>query len=447
MSLMPNQIGTGALRWRALGAATALLLAVVGVGAPPAQARADGAGQDFAPVGTPLSASALAPASITARDATDASPTHYYVWDQVTARYTGPRDAHGVVTTDVRYGRPPAYNTVAVAEWALHFYENWLHTGRRAEYDDFLVQARWLRTAMDSQGRFPYRYRHIGRGISPPWYSAMAQGLAISVFVRAHSATGQDSYIVAAQKAVRPFANDVRHGGVVTAGGAWLEEYPDARHVLNGSIFAAFGLWDLMRVTGRVDPAAGSTPTLAETTFATFTANLGRSLYRYESRGAILYEIGGGFSRIPYYDLHLRQLRALAQVTGDARFSDTATRWATRFRAYPGPVIELSRPPGRAAGYRTVTGKVRFLYSTYYGKAPRAVIRRLNKDGTTTRMGSALVRYGAAGDIGWFSWAAPASRRTTTYRVTIDAQPHTGDSRFDYRQRSTATITVPGTLR
>jgi hypothetical protein len=350
--------------------------------------------------------------------------------------------------TNVGYGRPLVYNAVATAEWALHFYENWLHTGRRAEYVDFLVQARWLRASMDSRGRFPYRYAHIGRDIHPPWYSAMAQGLAISVFVRAHSATGDDAYIAAAQKAAGPFGRDVSRGGVVTSAGAWLEEYPDSHHVLNGSIFAAFGLWDLMRVTGRVTPAAHSVPTLAETTFKTFTANLARNLHKYESRGAILYELGGAqFSRIPYYDLHLRQLRALAQLTGDTRFSDTSTRWSTMFRAYPDPAIELSRTAHRAAGYRVVTGKVRFLYRTYYGKAPRATIRRLNRDGTSTRMATIVMKYGATGETGWFSWTAPAGRHSATYRVTVVAQPHTGQARFDYVQHATASVTIPGTQR
>jgi hypothetical protein len=386
--------------------------------------------------------------SIMAKDASDATLSHYYVWDGVTAAYRGPRDRHGVILTPLGTHGQIVYNPVAVAEWGIHHYENWLHTGKVSERTAFLAQAKWLRDVMDSKGRFPYRYLHFVRGIKPPWYSAMAQGLGISVLLRAYQATGDISYMRAADRAVWPFGRDVQRGGVVTGGGKWLEEYPDSKHVLNGSIFAAFGLWDMMRVQGRAVVSAESTatPTQAEGVWDAFTSNLALHLSSYESRGAILYELGGAhFSRIPYYDVHVRQLRALAQITGDTRFSDTASSWAGEFRAYPAPVIGLASRPRRAAGYRCVSGKVRFLYLDYYGRRPRAVIRLVGAGGATTRVASVPMSYGASREVAWFRWLAPVSTRAATYRVTIDKQPSTGYRALDYPQHSSMTFTISGT--
>ena len=399
---------------------------------------------------TPSSAGSTSFASgrsnLLALDATDATPSHYYLWCGVTAPYLGPRDKKGVVMTALGAHRPLAYNPTAIAEWGIHFYENWLHTGKRAERSDFLVQASWLRGAMDSMGRFPYRYAHIDRGIKPPWYSAMAQGIGTSVLLRAYVATGDTSYLAAAKRAVGPFGRDVKRGGVVTAGGAWLEEYPDSYHVLNGSVFAALGLWDMMRVTGRAAPSeTTATPTLAESVWTTYTANLAANLGKYESRGAILYEQRADhFCHTKYFDLHLRQLKVLTQLTGDRRFSDTAARWASGFHAYPDPEITVALRPGGKHGHLQMFGTVRYLYSFYYGVRPHAVVSLVAQNAPTIRKAEIVMQYAPSGQTASFAWLPPATSQDATYVVNVAEQPVTPDRRYDYTQTSEATLTIAG---
>lgn len=94
--------------------------------------------------------------------------------------------------------------------------------------------------------------------MTAPWYSAMAQGQAMSAFVRLHGVTGKQRYADAAMQLFASFTN-LRSGGgpwtvdVDSDGYLWFEEYakhPGADRALNGHIFAIYGLYDYFRTTG-----------------------------------------------------------------------------------------------------------------------------------------------------------------------------------------------------
>ena len=129
----------------------------------------------------------------------------------------------------------------------------------------------------------------------------------------------------------------VSRGGVTVRDGygLWLEEYPDtpSSHVLNGAMFALFGVYDLVRVTGDAD-AADVLSQAART--------LALSLPRYQRSGAILYQLTGENYAFDYEIIHLKQLRALGAfpgLAGAVTFRSTAALWASSFRSYPLPKI------------------------------------------------------------------------------------------------------------
>ena len=384
----------------------------------------------------PRSAATLA--KLEAQDALDSTPSRYYVWDNITAPYTGPRDPQGVVMIRLGAKRPLAYNPTATGEWAIHFYENWLYTGSQADLADFLVQARWLRDHMDSSGRFAYGYAHVDRGIKAPWHSAMAQGIGTSVLLRAWETTKKHSFLAAAKRAVEPFSKNVADGGVVTEGGKWLEEYPDSHHVLNGSMFAAFGLYDMIRVTR--DPEATRV-------WTTFTRNLADNLYQYENNGSILYELRPGAVAQPrYFDLHLRQLRALALLTGDERFAMTADRWSKSLHAVPDPTIKVALDPPLASRPTTVVGTVLFEYEKYDGPEAHVVITPLGS-GSKALPVVVPVRRGSTDATGSFTWNPPASDDAVSYAFGLAEPTETPDIDYDYVKHAQATITIPASTR
>lgn len=316
------------------------------------------------PAEEPLGVSSLGAAEqLWSQDTTDSTPSHYYTWCKSGSFYDhNPRDAAGVVMVQYPDLPAPQYNPVTIASYALNYHELWLHDGNVAARDVFLLHASWLRDqGMDSQGRYAYTFA-TERGPAP-WYSAMAQGMAISAMARAYVYTGDASYLTAANKAFQPFKKNLGDGGVVSQDGAWLEEYPDGYHVLNGSVFAMWGLWDLARISG--DPAALPL-------FEKSSENLAANLSKFESEGAILYELRAErFAHPTYHLLHIRQLRALSVLTGDAKFEQYASRWEKDFRAYPAPQFTVRKRylSSRGLGV-TLTGSVKYLFRAYFDDPP-----------------------------------------------------------------------------
>ena len=271
--------------------------------------------------------------------ADDSGPVlgHYYTDRAPTylANQKLPKDANGIVMVKYADFTSPVYNPVTVAQYAIGAYDRYLETGDATVRADFLKHADWLcESSMDSRGRFPYKWPYAPRALTPPWYSGMAQGLGISALLRAYQLTGHESYLTCAKKAFEPFKYTVAEGGVVTVTSEdlWLEEYAEARpkQVLNGSIFAMWGIWDLYRVTGSAT---------AKAKFDRATETLKAHLGDYESAGYVLYERCPGHYANAYFDLHVRQLRSLTGITGDIAFANRGDRWSL---IPPNPTVDPS---------------------------------------------------------------------------------------------------------
>lgn len=116
---------------------------------------------------------------------------------------------------------------------------------------------------------FPYGFDfahavHTGVDYTAPWYSGMAQGEVISLFVQLAGldevcAEDRARYMAAADGALASLqlvtAGDPWCANVDGAGYFWIQEYPGAVHgagdyTYNGMIFAMFGLYDYWAATG-----------------------------------------------------------------------------------------------------------------------------------------------------------------------------------------------------
>jgi heparosan-N-sulfate-glucuronate 5-epimerase len=87
------------------------------------------------------------------------------------------------------------------------------------------------------------------------WVSAMYQGQAISLYLRAAQLFDNPIYISTAEKVFEYFKYEFSEGGATIIdkkGNIWLEEYPSSNpsYVLNGFIYSLFGVVDLYRATG-----------------------------------------------------------------------------------------------------------------------------------------------------------------------------------------------------
>jgi hypothetical protein len=164
-------------------------------------------------------------------------------------------------------------------------------------------------------------------GMYAPWVSAMAQGQAMSALLRAWQLTGDPRYRASAERALRAFEIPLDEDGVRCegpGGGVWFAEYPKQAtpRVLNGHIYALYGLWDLYR-------AAGSEP--ARELWQQGLDALRAGLDQFDAGDWSHYCVPVGRPRLRaplrYHLVHVRQMKQLYATTGDPQFQQMAARW------------------------------------------------------------------------------------------------------------------------
>jgi heparosan-N-sulfate-glucuronate 5-epimerase len=149
----------------------------------------------------------------------------------------------------------------------------------------------------------------------------------IALLTQLHEVTGNSEYLASATAAVRAFDVPMRDGGVryVDDGSVWFEEYahPEAipSHILNGHIFALFGLDYFADHTG--DQLAAR---LRDEGIAAVRANI----HKFDGGNGMLYDLLLRHVRDVHHYHHginVRGLYWMASHTGDDYFR----YWADRF--------------------------------------------------------------------------------------------------------------------
>lgn len=112
---------------------------------------------------------------------------------------------------------------------------------------------------------FPYHFSHdVGElRMGTPWYSGMAQGMMTSVFVNLFETTGGEEWKKLAAQTIKSFDQPKTDTGpwfynvkvLENKKFVYYEEYPaladeQNAHVVNGHIYALYGLYDYYRITG-----------------------------------------------------------------------------------------------------------------------------------------------------------------------------------------------------
>lgn len=263
--------------------------------------------------------------------AADPESLHYHVYSDRLFFEVMELDPDGI---PVQRGRTFAgvHNPAYVAWYGLMRLERFLRGRDPAGCRAFLAQAEWLLAHAvrrdDGAVVWPYTldWQEGACRLRAPWICAMAQGLAMSVLVRAHRLTGGADLLALARAATRVFDRDVEDGGVRTReqGHALYEEYP-ARplpRVLDGFLFSLLGLHDV--AVALDDPAVRAL-------LADGLGGLAHRLPAWDYRGKWSWYGTHGFLCPPHYNrLNGALLGALARVTGHPGLDGYAERWDPR---------------------------------------------------------------------------------------------------------------------
>ncbi|CDW53487.1 D glucuronyl C5 epimerase [Trichuris trichiura] len=204
-----------------------------------------------------------------------------------------------------------------------------------AHLDNFFDTANWLVKHQDSFGGWPVPVKRVFASnllsLEPGWYSAMAQGHAMSVLCRAFLLTKKQVYLLAARRAAEIFARNASSGGILNyflSTVPWYEEYPTipGTFVLNGFIYSLIGLYDLMTCTKNDQKISEL--------YRRGLQSLNALLPLFDTGSGSLYDLrhvalqtAPNVARWDYHSVHIFQLLWLYAIEGDKLYSTTADRW------------------------------------------------------------------------------------------------------------------------
>jgi hypothetical protein len=239
-----------------------------------------------------------------------------------------PVDAQGVALSP--YRGHMVYHPLAIARYGVTL----LHSYRIRPDPGFLnraeVNAMYLiNHAVSRNGAlfFPYRFRYrlFGRRtdfMRPPWFSAMAEGAALTLFVRLNAVTGEQRWRTAADSTFATFVQrrNARKPWTVFVPRwhgrryLWFEEYPKAppTQPLNGHMYALFGVWEYAFSTGSA---------AAQRVFDGGATAIRHQADRFRAPDGISYYSLRVHVQYPsYHCVHVWQLKLLGRMTGDPWF-------------------------------------------------------------------------------------------------------------------------------
>jgi len=148
------------------------------------------------------------------------------------------------------------YFPISIGQMGLSVFHTYLNSSSKIDLKRFLKFADWFVDNAEIDDRLGAlwitdvdlpAYRRKG-----PWQSAFSQSRALSILLRAYQHTEKEEYKHLAEQALTSFQFPASEGGVYspTGWGPFYEEYTAEEPVLvlNGHIFALFGLYDYVRI-------------------------------------------------------------------------------------------------------------------------------------------------------------------------------------------------------
>lgn len=219
------------------------------------------------------------------------------------------------------YAGKAEYNPVQIAQYGLARHERWLRQGSATDLATVLHMADWLVDHQDADGLWLYTFPFGGQPV--PWRSALAQGQAVSLLLRAWQESGDEDYHAAVLAAIPTMHRTLAQRGVAEwdQAGYWLEEYepPYSHHTLNGMLLAMEGLREWVSVSGDASVDAW---------YRDAIRTIETQLYRYDTGAWSRYNLSGSTATTKYHIIHIVLLRHFARVALSVPMTSMANRWA-----------------------------------------------------------------------------------------------------------------------
>lgn len=206
----------------------------------------------------------------------------------------------------------------AIFQYGLGAYDLFLQTGDEKYLKKVRQCAEWALSKQEFNGawnNFFYIYPEHP-------FCAMTQGEGASLLVRAYLIFDEPIYLASAKKALEFMLKDKFEGGVSSYDGTddlILLEYSHKSPVMNGWIFALWGLTDYLKVDKN---------TQFETSYIKTIDTLTRKIENFKCLFWSKYDTSGMLASPFYHHLHVAQMHAMYDLTKKECFKEYEERWA-----------------------------------------------------------------------------------------------------------------------
>lgn len=228
----------------------------------------------------------------------------------------------------VGWGKKASYSAVNIAQYGFILHQFWLEN-KNTEFLDVMIACYKKLNELESleiNGIF-FREKHPSERYKLPqnWASAMSQGECLSFYLRMYQILNNPAILDKCHLIFQAMLLPVPDNGVKTIdenGYHWLEEYPSnpSSYVLNGFIYAIFGIQDYYRITKSE---------IAKTELNHYFKTLEDNIEKFDAGFWSYYDLQYKELVKFYYqkNVHAPQMEALYKLTGSTKFNNLHKKW------------------------------------------------------------------------------------------------------------------------
>lgn len=266
---------------------------------------------------------------------------YYFLFDEKLLLKGGSQDFHfdgeGIPIIpeyiDISSGKEKKFHyfPISIGQYGLAIYHTFLKEESQENKDRFLKVVKWFSESQEEDGTWRASVPVPKFKLEAGWPSSMAQSRGISILLRGYQLTDNELYLKQAEKALDIFERKIDAGGILDfyKGNPYYEEYPsqpEAPHVLNGMIFALFGLHEFSRLGNkRAKKIFDEGIVTIENTLKNYDLGFWT---KYDVADEVFYgERNINACTAHYHNIHIKQLEVLYKTTGNEVVSQYLIKW------------------------------------------------------------------------------------------------------------------------
>ncbi|MEI6857765.1 D-glucuronyl C5-epimerase family protein [Psychrilyobacter sp.] len=223
------------------------------------------------------------------------------------------------------------YFPISIGQYGLAIFHSFLREQSKENEERFLKIVKWFSENQNEDGTWRANVPVPKFKLKKNWASGMAQSRGISILLRGYQLTSNELYKKQAEKALEIFKIKVESDGILDfyKENPYYEEYPskpDAPHVLNGMIFALFGLHEFSRLGNQ----------RAKELFDQGIKTLENTLSEYDLGFWTKYDVADEVFKVGrninsctahYHNIHIKQLEVLYNITKNEIIKEYFEKW------------------------------------------------------------------------------------------------------------------------